>query len=185
MATLFAFNGALSGQELTAVSPAQAEQVLKSYLVPSHDKKHAVVNALVANTDVKVVDLGVSCSSSSHGEITGTVDDDGNVRARTDETGSSNCRHHYNRFYTVKLGLPDVAEPKQSAYLVTVRCAEKWIWDHCQMPAKGTMYPMVLEAAKHGTFYVYAATSEKLGGKMKVAKYEVLELPHYKQKDSQ
>jgi hypothetical protein len=50
------------------------------------------------------------------------------------------------------------------------------------------MYPVVLEAGKHGTFYVYAATSEKLYGKMKVAKvakYAVLDVTHYSQKDSQ
>lgn len=181
-AVLCAFSGVVCGQELTPVSPAQAEQALNALIPPK--KKFVVINALVAYTDMKVVDLGLSCSSSSSGKTTGTVDDNGDIAARTDSSGSSDCRELHNRYYTMKLGLPDIAEPKQSAYLVTAQCVEKWVWDHCQMPEKGAMYSIVLEAGKHGTFYVYAATSEKLGAKTKVAKFAVLSMAHYKQNES-
>lgn len=48
------------------------------------------------------------------------------------------------------------------------------------MPSQGSNYQVVLEAGKHGTFDVYAATSGKLGDKSKVAKFPVLDVEHVK-----
>jgi hypothetical protein len=47
-------------------------------------------------------------------------------------------------------------------------------WDHCDMPKQGALYPVILEAAKKGTFNIYAATQWRLGGKIKVARFAVL-----------
>lgn len=47
---------------------------------------------------------------------------------------------------------------------------------------RGTTHPIVLEAGEHGTFQIYAATSEKLGAKAKVAKFPVLDVEHVKMK---
>jgi hypothetical protein len=43
---------------------------------------------------------------------------------------------------------------------------------------------VVLEEGKHGTFEISAATSQKLGGKMKVAKFAVIEVSHVTKKPS-
>ena len=42
----------------------------------------------------------------------------------------------------------------------------------------------MLEIGKHGSFTVYAATTQKLGGKQKVAKFAVLDLSHVRQKEA-
>jgi hypothetical protein len=81
----------------------------------------------------------------------------------------------------MSLGLPDGTDGN-AAYLVTVECTVRWVWDHCKMPPKGTNYPIILEAGKHGTFQIYAATSERLGAKEKVAKFPVLDVEHVKMK---
>jgi hypothetical protein len=77
----------------------------------------------------------------------------------------------------MSLGLPDAADSK-AAYLVTAQCVVQFKWDHCQMPPKGSTYPVVLEAGKHGTFQIYVGTSQKLGDKVKVAKFPVLNVEH-------
>ncbi len=66
-------------QEVEAVPQAQAQQMLRSF-IPS-GKKFVTVNAYVAGTAVKDVDLGVSCSSSSSANTSGSVDDNGNIKA--------------------------------------------------------------------------------------------------------
>jgi len=111
------------------------------------------------------------------------VDDDGNIKARTQIDGSTSCRERHEYYMTLFLGLADSAD-SQSAYLITAQCAEKWAWNHCDMPPEKTTYPIVLEIGKHGSFNVYAATSQKLGGKQKVAKFAVLDVTHVKQKQS-
>jgi len=62
------------GVDLEAVPPRQAQDMLKA-LIP-RGKKFAELNAYVAGTKVKDVNLGLSCSSSSSGATSGTVDDD-------------------------------------------------------------------------------------------------------------
>jgi hypothetical protein len=164
-------------QEAEAVPPAEAQQTLRSF-IPS-GKKFVTVNAYVAGTAVKDVDLGVSCSSSSSANTTGSVADNGNIKAQTQSAGSSSCRDRHVYYYRMNLGFPDAAD-SNAAYLVTAECVARWVWDHCQMPTQGSNYPVVLEAGKHGTFQVYAATSAKLGDKMKVAKFPVLDVEHVK-----
>jgi hypothetical protein len=157
----------------------QAQQVLRSF-VPAN-KKFVTINAYVAGTFVKDVNLGVSCSSSSSANTSGTVDDNGNIKAQTSSDGSTNCRERHIYYNRMSLGLPDGTDGN-SAYLVTVECTVKWVWDYCKMPPKGTSYSIVLEAGKHGTFQIYAATSERLGAKAKVAKFPVLDVEHVKMK---
>ena len=111
------------------------------------------------------------------------MDDSGNISAETKTNGSSDCRERHNRYYTLFLGFTDSAD-SVGAYLLTVQCAEKWVWNHCDMPPEKSTYPIILEVGKHGSFNVYAATSQKLGGKQKVAKFAVIDLTHVKQKDS-
>ena len=163
--------------DVEVVPPAQAQQVLRA-LIPS-DKKLVTINAYVAGTSVKDVNLGVYCSSSSSANTSGTVDDDGNIKARTNSDGSTNCRERHVYYHRMSLGLPDGTDGN-AAYLVTVECTVRRVWDHCQMPPEGSTYPIVLEAGKHGTFQIYAATTEKLGAKAKVAKFPVLDIEHVK-----
>jgi hypothetical protein len=165
------------GQDIEVVPPAQAQQVLKAF-IPAN-KKFVTIHAYVAGTSVKDVNLGVSCNSSATANTTGTVDDSGNIKAQTSSDGSTNCRERHIYYHRMNLGLPDSSD-SNSAYLVTVECTVRWVWDHCQMPDKGTTYPIVLEAGKHGTFQVYAATTERLGAKAKVAKFPVLDIEHVK-----
>jgi hypothetical protein len=168
------------GFETEIVAPAEAQRMLKA-LIPS-GKKFFAFDAYVAGTNVKDVNLGLSCSSSSTGNTTGTVDDDGNVSARTQSYGSGSCREVHNYYKTMYLGLRDLKNDDAS-YMITVQCAEKWRWNHCDMPPEKTIYPVVLEIGKHDTFMVYAATSQKLGGKQKVAKFAVLDVTHVMPKD--
>jgi hypothetical protein len=176
---LFLAAAAYSQQQdaVEAVPPAQAQQVLRNF-IPSN-KKFVTINAYVAGTSVKDVDLGVSCSSSGTANTTGTVDDNGNIKAQTSADGSTDCRDRHIYYHRMSLGFPDSSDAN-AAYLVTVECTVRWIWDHCQMPAQGSTYPVVLEAGKHGTFQVYAATAERLGAKDKVAKFPVLDVEHVK-----
>ncbi len=169
--------GKLSGQQVSVVPPQQAQQLLQN-LIPVK-KKFVTVNAYVAGTFVTKKDLGMSCSSSSSGSVSGTVDDDGNIKGQTDSNGSSHCRERYINYNRMMLGFPD-ANDNNSAYMVTTECTEEWVWDHCQMPDKGTAWPVVIEAEKHGAFDVYvAAPPAKLGGKtQKVAKFHVLNVSH-------
>jgi hypothetical protein len=160
-----------------AVPPAQAQQILRSYI--PNGKKSVTVNAYVAGTAVKDVDLGVFCSSSSSANTSGAVDDNGNVKARTESDGSSSCRDRHAYHNRMSLGFPDPAD-SNAAYLVTTECVARRVWDHCQMPSQGSNYPVVLEAGKHGTFDVYASTSAKLGDKSKVARFPVLDVEHVK-----
>ncbi len=169
--------GSAYGQDAEVVPPAEAQQVLRAFI--PNGKKFVTVNAYVAGTAVKDVDLGVSCSSSSSANTTGTVDDSGNIKAQTESNGSGSCRDRHVYYYRMSLGLPDAAD-SNAAYLVTTECVARWVWDHCQMPEQGTNYPVVLEAGKHGTFEIYAATSAKLGDKTKVAKFPVLDVKHVK-----
>ena len=176
------FCGGLLAQDvdMEPVPAAQAQGLLKALIPPK--KKFVVINAYVAGSHVKDVNLGVSCSSSSSGSTTGSVDDGGNISAQTRTDGSSSCREIHHYYHTLLLGFADSSEPK-SAYLLTVQCVRKWVWDHCDMPPDKSLYPVVLEAEKHGSFNVYAATSEKLGGKQKVAKFAVIDLSHVRQND--
>jgi hypothetical protein len=148
--------------------PADAQRVLRS-LIPT-GKKFVTINAYVAGTNIKDVDLGVSCSSNSSGSIDESVDDNGNVQGKTQSSGSSDCRERHNYYDTVMLGLPDRHDLKNTAYFVTTQCVVKWIWDHCDMPTEHTTYPNVLEGNKKGTFDIYAATEQRLGGKTKACK---------------
>ena len=165
--------------EVEVVPPVQAQQVLRAF-IPAN-KKFVTMNAYLAGTFVRDVNLGVSCSSSSSANTSGTVDDNGNIKAQTNSDGSTNCHERHIYYHRMSLGLPDATDGN-AAYLVTVECTVKWVWDHCQMPAKGTTYPIVLEAGKHGTFQIYAATSDRVGAKAKVAKFPVLDVEHVKMK---
>jgi hypothetical protein len=161
--------------ETAVVSDFQAQKLLAG-MIPEH-KKFATINPFVVGTDTRVVETGTSCSSSSSGTLSGTADDYGNVSGTTRSNGSTDCTKHDVGYYTIRLGLPDSADPK-AIYIITAQCVEKWIWNHCAMPQKGQMYPVVLEEEKHGAFDVYAATTEKLGAKSKVATFAVLKIEH-------
>ena len=150
-------------------------------LIP-HDKKFVVVNAYVAGAGVKDVNLGLRCSSSSSGSITGSVDDYGNIDARTWTHGSSSCREVHERYNTLFLGFEDAGD-SHASYMITAQCVVKSAWNHCDMPPEKSLYPVVLEVGKHGSFNIYAATAQTLGGKQKVAKFQVLDLSHVRQKD--
>jgi hypothetical protein len=165
------------GVDVEVVPSAQAQRVLKAF-IPAN-KKFVTVNAYVAGSSVKNVNLGVFCSSASSGSVSGTVDDNGNIKGETSSDGSTTCRERHVYYHYMSLGLPDTADAN-AAYLVTVQCTVRMIWDHCQMPAQGETYPVVLEAGKHGTFEIYAATSAKLGDKSKVAKFAVLDVERVK-----
>jgi len=180
---LLSVTWSLSAQEvdMEVVPPAQAQSMLKA-IIPK-GKKYVSFQAYVAGTQVKDVNLGLSCSSSSSGSTTGTVDDSGNIDARTQSYGSGRCRELHNYYKTIYLGLRDLADP-QSSYMITAQCVEKWVWNHCDMPPQHEMYGVVLEIGKHDTFYVYAATQQKLGGKTKVAKFAVLDVTHVTPKDN-
>ncbi len=178
-ALVLILSGRLFGQEVTIVPPEQAQKLLQD-LIPAK-KKFVTINAYVAGTFVTKKDLGMSCSSSSSGSISGTVDDNGEIRGQTDSSGSSHCRERYIYYNRMMLGLQDASDP-DSAYMVTAECAEKWVWDHCQMPEKGTIWPVVIEAGKHGTFDIYEAVPpSRLGGKwQKAARFHVLDVSHVK-----
>lgn len=182
LALQLAIAGIVLAQEvgMEAVPPAEAQKMLKA-LIP-HGKKFVSFDAYVAGTNVKDVNLGLSCSSSSTASTSGTVDDNGSVKAQTQTNGSGECRERHRYYKTMFLGLHDSADT-QSSYMISVQCVEKWVWDHCDMPQEKTVYPVVLEVGKHDTFSIYAATSEKLGGKQKVAKFAVLDVTHVSPKN--
>ena len=161
--------------------PADAQHALRS-LIPA-GKKLATINAYVAGTNVRDVNLGVSCSSNSSGSIEGNVDENGNVTAKSKSNGSSDCREMHHYYNTLTLGLPDPNDPNNSAYRVTAQCVMKWVWDHCGMPSQHTTYPIVLEVSKKGTFDIYAATEQRLGGKVKAARFAVLRVEHIRLKE--
>jgi hypothetical protein len=163
-----------------AMLPAEAQQALRS-LIPS-GKKFVMIDAYVAGTHVKDVNLGVSCSSNASGSINGSVDDNGNIQGTTNSNGSSDCRERHNYYDTLMLGLPDPYDPQNAVYFVTTQCVVRWIWDHCDMPAPHSTYPIVLEANKKGTFDVYAATEQRLGGKAKAARFAVLSVERIRKK---
>jgi hypothetical protein len=162
-------------QNIENVPPKHAQELLKA-LIPAN-KKFVTLNAYVASTNIQDINLGTTCSSTSRGSTTGNVDENGNITANTITHGDTTCSDRHIYKHTMSLGFEDAADPK-SAYLVTVQCERKWVWDHCDMPPEHSFYPVVLEAGKHGTFDIYAATSQKLGGKTKVAKFAVLDVSH-------
>ena len=73
------------------------------------------------------------------------------------------------------LGFDDKANPGDS-YLLTAVCTDRWVWNHCGMPPKGSTYPLMIEIDKHDQFTVYVATSDRIGGKAKVAKFAIVQL---------
>ena len=168
-------------QDAETVPSKTAQDFLRA-LIPAREK-FVTVDSYVAGANVKDTKVGSSCSSSSNGKITGTVDDNGNVEAGTTTNGTTNCRDIHVIKHTMFLGFEDAADPN-AAYMVTVQCVEKMVWDHCDTPPEHTIYPVVLEEGKHGTFEISAATSQKLGGKMKVAKFAVIEVSHVTKKPS-
>jgi hypothetical protein len=167
--------------DVEVVPPTRAQELLKA-LIPQN-KKFVLVNAYVAGANVKDVNLGLRCSSSSSGSTSGTVDDDGNIKARTQTDGATSCSERHEHYNTLVLGFADSSD-SHASYLITTQCVEKWGWNHCDMPPEKSLYPIVLEIGKHGSFNIYAATSQKLGGKQKVAKFVVLDVSHVKQKDA-
>src|SRR5258706_1785076 len=161
------------------VPAARAQQMLKA-LIPEKSKS-VKLDTYVAGTNVQDINLGMHCSSSSSGTTSGTVDDNGNINARTTTNGGTNCRENHIYKHTMYLGFEDTADPNAS-YLMTVQCERKWAWNHCDMPPEHTVYPVMIKAEKHGTFAVYATTAKQLGGKEKVAKFLVLDLSHVTKK---
>ena len=161
------------------VPAARAQELLKA-LVPKKGKS-VTLNTYVAGTNVQDINLGMHCSSSSSGNTTGTVDDSGNIDARTRTNGSTDCKEQHIFKHTMYLGFEDAADPN-SSYLMTVQCERKWVWNHCDMPPEHTTYPVEIKEEKHSTFAVYAATSQRLGGKEKVAKFAVIDLSHVTKK---
>ena len=159
--------GQASGPETNTENllPADARRALRG-LIPE-GKKFVTLNVYVAGTNVKDVDLGLSCSSDSSGTVTGTVDDNGNVEGKVNSNGSSDCRERHRYYETLMLGLPVPDDPK-SAYFVTTQCVVKFRWDHCDMPAQHTTYPFVLDLPKDGpAIDLYRA----LGGQAQSAKH--------------
>jgi hypothetical protein len=78
------------------------------------------------------------------------------------------------------LGLGDKTNPGDS-YRLTAVCTEKIVWNHCGMPPKGSNYSLVIETDKNAqTFTIYVATSDRIGGKLKVAKFAIVQLAHLK-----
>jgi len=167
--------------DVRTVANSEAQKLLTA-LIPEH-KKFVVIKPFVVSTERRDVDLGTTCSSSSSGTVSGSVDDSGDVKGTTQASGATHCREQHNYYATLKLGLADESDPK-AIYIITTQCVERWVWDHCAMPEKGQVYPVVLEQEKHGTFDVYAATTERLGGKEKVAKFAVLGVEHLKTRDA-
>lgn len=151
--------------------PSDAQSYLRT-LIPQ-GKKWVTLDAYVVGTNVRSVDLGSSCFSSSSGSVKGEVDDNGDVSGTVESDGSSNCSQRHKYYNTLKLGLLAHGD-STSGYLVTAQCVVKWVWDHCGMPDQRTIYPVVLEETKKGTFNVYAATAQRLGGKNKAARFAVL-----------
>jgi hypothetical protein len=147
--------------------PREAENYLAS-LIPS-GKKNEVIRPLVFTSKIEITNVQKHCSSS--GTVEGNVDDSGNFNGRTNS--SSNCFKTAIRHHTLFLALP---LPEKNSYAVLIaHCAEKWVWNHCDDPPTNTEYPVVIEKEKHG-FNLYAATARRVGGKMRVARYEVLEV---------
>jgi hypothetical protein len=181
--TVFAQERAEAGKSEVVTSepvPAARAQELLRALVPEKSKS-VTLNTYVAGTNVQDINLGMHCTSNSNGSTTGTVDDNGNINARTTTNGGTTCRERHIYKRTMYLGFEDAADPNAS-YLMTVQCQQKWVWDHCDMPPEHAVYPVVIKAEKHGTFSVFAATSKQLGGKTKVAKFSVLDLSHVMKK---
>lgn len=141
--------------DVEVVPPAQAQALLKE-LIP-HGKKSVVLNPYVVGKDVNDVNLGIKCASSV-------------------------CREVHKRYNTLLLGFDDL-DDSHAIYLIAAQCVEKSAWNHCDMPAEKSECPIVLEAGKHGSFNIYVATAQKLGGKQKVAKFQVLDVRHARQKD--
>jgi len=154
-----------------------AQQLLRGLIPPG--KKMVTVSTFVAATSVEDRNLGMSCESSSSGKTTGTVDDDGNIDAKSTGSGSTNCSERHIYHDTMELGFQGLSDPNAS-YLLTAVCTEKWVWNHCGMPPKGSTYALVIEADKNGQFTIYVATSDRIGGKSKVAKFAIVQLSHVK-----
>jgi hypothetical protein len=168
----------LWGQHVEALFPAPAQEKLNS-LIPV-GKKFVTVNVGVIATTVRTENGSVFCNSSSSGKISGTVNDFGDIDATVKSSGSTNCWQSHTYHYTMILELPQQQDSKFDYFLVA-GCGVKWRWNHCGMPDKLSVYPMVLEREKHGEFNIYAATQERVGGKMKVATFHVLKVLRLKE----
>ena len=66
------------------------------------------------------------------------------MKATTNSDGVTSCKQRHNYYKTLMLGFPDFNNPQNQAYFVTTQCVEKWVWDHCDMPAEHTTYPVIL-----------------------------------------
>lgn len=88
------------------VPAARAQEFLKA-LIPKKGKS-VTLNTYVAGTNVQDINLGMHCSSSSSGNTTGTVDDSGNIDARTRTNGSTDCKeqHIFKHTSTLVLKMP-------------------------------------------------------------------------------
>jgi hypothetical protein len=131
----------------------------------------------IANTDFKNVSLGTSCSSNSTGTVAGKVNDNGNVTGEVKTTGSTSCEELHNYYYWIDVAY---ADKTNSAYIITARCDERWVWNHCALPVVGDKDGMVIAREKKGKYSIYIALRKgALDKKGSVSKYEIVDLKHF------
>lgn len=153
----------------TRLPNGEAQRLLEG-LIPPTDKHHlATIKVYTPGGVTDRRSLGVSCSSSSDGKVA----DDGKISM----SGSSSCAEKHENIHDAWLGLRDAANP-DAGYLITARCVEAYVWDHCEVPPPGTYYNVVIQQEKHGNFKVYIALERKIGGKVKVSTWDVLYVEH-------
>lgn len=150
--------------------PDDAAAILRM-LVPEK-KNSRTVRLLVNETRVDTVDLGTSCSSSVSSQTKGTVDDSGDISARTEGDVSTDCRKKHRYYYRVRF-VSEVPGVKKTELMLDTTCSVEWVWNECGLPVKDEIYVVVLKPGKHGAFDVDVLTSSKLGGKQTQSKYAV------------
>jgi hypothetical protein len=164
-----------------ALQPAVAEQLLTNFV--RENKDHSV-NATVIKATDDAIPLGLSCSSSSSGTVTGTADENGNVRGTTNSDTTTNCRQRYEHKQRMTIAMNDSLNP-DAMYLIETECAQSQftmigiaptrLHFPCLLPQVGVAGPVVIKAGKHGTFFVEVyliPPPRKLGDKPKGETYK-------------
>ena len=156
------------------VTPDVAQALLEDLL---QGEKHVTINAVIADTSEKDVNLGTTCRSSSDGTVEGKINDYGDVSGKVSADGRTNCSEEHNYFYWMTVAY---VSDTNAGFVITARCDVRWRWNHCALPVVGAKDAMVLAREKKGKYAIYISLRKgSLDKKGSVSKYEVVDLKHF------
>jgi hypothetical protein len=138
-------------QSVRVLTPDEGSKALESYF--PRDKKSVRLDALAYNEKSSQTTKGISKA----GDL------------------------EYSYFYSLEIAIPAPSKPASYNYSLTVGCSETRVWDRCGLPPQHVLIAVTLKRGKHGEFDALLPSESRLGGKIEVSTFHVIEVRRVEQ----